>query len=68
MTSTRLAYSGFSEARVWVECLVSWAHETWSRSLLFKDFRIFAYSSTRERSNKTSGARLKTESETGEKR
>ena len=42
MTSTRLAYSGFSETRVWVECLVSWAHETWSRSLLFKDIRKYA--------------------------
>ena len=67
MTSTRLAYSGFSETRVWVKCLVSWAHETWSRSLLFKDFRIFAYSSTRDQSNKTSGTRLKTESETGKR-
>ena len=28
--------------------------------------RIFAYSSTREQSNKRSGMRLKTESETGE--
>ena len=35
------------KTRVWVGCLVSWAHETWSRPLLFKDFRIFAYSSTR---------------------
>ena len=64
MTSTRLASSGFSETRVWVECLVSRALKTWSRSLLFKDIRIFAYSSTREQSNKTSGTRLKTESET----
>ena len=69
MTSTRLASSGFSETRVWVECLVSRAHKTWSRLLLFKDIRIFAYSSTREQSNKTSGTRLKTktESETGKR-
>ena len=68
MTSTRLASSGFSETRVWVESgLVSRAHKTWSRSLLFKDIRIFAYSSTREQSNKTSGTRLKTESETGKR-
>ena len=33
-----------------------------------KTVRIFAYSSTRERSNKRSGTRLKTESETGERR
>ena len=32
-----------------------------------KTVRIFAYSSTRERSNKRSGTRLKTESETGER-
>ena len=63
MTSTRLASSGFSETRVWVECLVSRAHKTWSRLLLFKDIRIFAYSSTREQSNKTSGTRLKTKTE-----
>ena len=31
-----------------------------------KTVRIFAYSSTREQSNKRSGMRLKTESETGE--
>ena len=55
------------KTRVWIGCLVSWAHETWSRSLLFKDFRIFAYSSTRDQSNKTSGTRLKTESETGKR-
>ena len=67
MTSTRLASSGFSETRVWVECLVSRAHRTWSRSLLFKDIRIFAYSSTREQSNRTSWTRLKTESETGKR-
>ena len=67
MTSTRLASSGFSETRVWVECLVSRAHRTWSRSLLFKDIRIFAYSSTREQSNKTSGTGLKTQSETGKR-
>ena len=67
MTSTRLASSGFSETRVWVECLVSRALKTWSRSLLFKDIRIFAYSSTREQSNKTSGTRLKTESETAKR-
>ena len=30
--------------------------------------RIFAYSSTREQSNKRSGTRLKTESKTGERR
>ena len=33
-----------------------------------KTGRIFAYSSTREQSNKRSGMRLKTESETGERR
>ena len=33
-----------------------------------KTARIFAYSSTREQSNKRSGTRLKTESETGERR
>ena len=32
-----------------------------------KTVRIFAYSSTREQSNKRSGTRLKTESETGER-
>ena len=36
-----------------------------SPSLDCKAVRIFAYSSTREQSNKRSGARLKTESETG---
>ena len=33
-----------------------------------KTVRIFAYLSTREQSNKRSGMRLKTESETGERR
>ena len=33
-----------------------------------KTVRIFAYSSTREQSNKRSGTKLKTESETGEGR
>ena len=33
-----------------------------------KTVRIFAYSSTREQSNKRSGMMLKTESETGERR
>ena len=33
-----------------------------------KTVRIFAYSSTREQSNKRSGTKLKTESETGERR
>ena len=33
-----------------------------------KTVRIFAYSNTREQSNKRSGMRLKTESETGERR
>ena len=44
-----------------------------SKTILLFDFdidcktvRIFAYSSTREQSNKRSGTRLKTESETGE--
>ena len=32
-----------------------------------KTVRIFAYSSKREQSNKRSGTRLKTESETGER-
>ena len=34
----------------------------------YKTVRIFAYSSTREQSNKRSATRLKTESETGERR
>ena len=38
------------------------------RLLDCKTVRIFAYSSTREQSNKRSRARLKTESETGERR
>ena len=38
------------------------------RVLDCKTVRIFAYSSTREQSNKRSGMRLKTESETGERR
>ena len=38
------------------------------RLLDCKTVRIFAYSSTREQSNKRSGARLKTESETEERR
>ena len=33
-----------------------------------KTVRIFAYSSTREKSNKRSATRLKTKSETGERR
>ena len=33
-----------------------------------KTVRIFAYSGTREQSNERSGTKLKTESETGEKR
>ena len=33
-----------------------------------KTVRIFAYSSTREQSNKRCGTRLKTESQTGERR
>ena len=37
-------------------------------SLDCKTVRIFSYSSTREQSNKRSGMRLKTESETGERR
>ena len=39
-----------------------------SRVLDCKTVRIVAYSSSREKSNKRSGARLKTESETGERR
>ena len=39
-----------------------------SRVLDCKTVRIFAYSSSREQSDKSSGARLKTESETGERR
>ena len=38
------------------------------RLLDCKTVRIFAYSSKREQSNKRSGARLKTESETGDRR
>ena len=37
-------------------------------SLDCKTVRIFAYSSKREQSNERSGTRLKTESETGERR
>ena len=37
-------------------------------SLDCKTVRIFAYSSTREQSNKRCGTRLKSESETGERR
>ena len=37
-------------------------------SVHYKTVRIFAYSSTREQSNKRSGTRLKTESETRERR
>ena len=39
-----------------------------SRVVDCETVRIFAYLSSRERSNKRSGARLKTESETGERR
>ena len=39
-----------------------------SLTLDCKTVRIFAYSSMREQSNKKSGTRLKTESETGERR
>ena len=39
-----------------------------STSLDCKTVRIFAYSSAREQSNKRSGTKLKTESETGERR
>ena len=39
-----------------------------SRVLDCKTVRIVAYSSSREKSNKRSGARLKTESETAERR
>ena len=39
-----------------------------SRGLDCKTVRIFAYSSKREQSNERSGTRLKTESETGERR
>ena len=51
------------------------AHKIWSRSLLFKDFRLLDWKqpallckSTHERSNDRSGAGLKTESETGKRR
>ena len=50
-----------------------WPREKWNESqkavfdLDYKTVRIFAYSSTREQSNKRSGTRLKTESETGER-
>ena len=37
-------------------------------SLDCKTVRLFAYSSTREQSNKRSGTRLKTETQTGERR
>ena len=42
----------FKDKSHWVDC---------------KTVRIFAYSSKREQSNKRSGTRLKTESETGER-
>ena len=43
-------------------------HENVLLQLDCKTVRIFAYSSKREQSNKRSGTRLKTESETGERR
>ena len=45
-----------------------WGNAAAAIELDCKTVRIFAYSSTREQSNKRSGMRLKTESETGERR
>ena len=42
-------------------------HKCFARKLDSKTVRIFAYSNAREQSNKRSGTRLKTESETGER-
>ena len=44
-----------------------WGNAAAAIELDCKTVRIFAYSSTREQSNKRSGTRLKTESETGER-
>ena len=46
----------------------SWPDQRLAVYVDCKTVRIFAYSSTREQSNKRSGMRLKTESETGERR
>ena len=46
---------GWLSTRIWL--MLDW-----------KTVRIFAYSSTREKPNKRSGKRLKTESKTGERR
>ena len=44
-------------------------HEPYTKPAIdCKTVRIFAYSSTREQLNKRCGTRLKTESETGERR
>ena len=43
-------------------------YRNYAQNLGCKTVRIFAYSNTREQSNKRSGTRLKTESETGERR
>ena len=52
--------------------IMSWSYLDSTLNKTNKEFnrgnRIFAYSSTREQSNKRSGTRLKTESETGERR
>ena len=52
--------------RALTQCLVGWLTE-WRTDIDCKTVRIFAYSSTREQSNKRSGTGLKTESETGER-
>ena len=43
-------------------------YRNYAQNLDYKTVRIFAYSNTREQSNNRSGTRLKTESETGERR
>ena len=45
-----------------------WGNAAAAIELDCKTVRIFAYSSTREQSNKRPGMRLKTESETGQRR
>ena len=42
-------------------------HQRYYQLVDCKTIRIFAYSSTREQSNKRSGTRVKTESETGKR-
>ena len=48
--------------------IMPWLNRNAGLTLDCKTVRIFAYSSMREQSNKRTGTRLKTESETGERR